>query len=206
MKRKIILSKKMKICLVALALAVWLAGAYVLGVNFYVVLSQNEKFITQQEASQLQIIDYAVVLGCGIKNGKPSDMLHDRLSQAVKLMEESPSLSLIISGDNSGEEYNEVGVMYDFLVENGVDESRLITDNIGFSTGESVENLKNVYNAERVVIVTQDFHLYRALFITEKLGIEAYGLEAAHDHFTHHYYSSLREIFARNKDFLKYTF
>lgn len=204
--RRIALNPKIKKLIIALLITACLVGAYVLTVNFYIVFSQDERYMTQEEILKTEDIDYAVVLGCGIKDNQPTDMLYDRLSQAVKLMKANEDLILIISGDNSGEEYNEVGVMYDFCINEGIPESRMITDDIGFSTGESVENLKNIYNAGRVVIITQDFHLYRALFISEKLGIEAYGLEAAHDHFTHHYYSSLREIAARNKDFLKYTF
>lgn len=178
---------------------------YVLSVNFYVVFSQETKIVPSATAVHLKDAEYALVLGCGIKGDQPSDMLYDRLIKAVELMKKNKELTLILSGDNSGSQYNEVGVMHKFMVDNGIDDERLIDDNFGFSTGESMENYCARYADKKVIIITQPFHLYRALFISEKLGIEAYGLEAAPNRYAHEYFYSLREIAARNKDFLKYT-
>ncbi len=204
---KIKTSKRIKRTLLILIASACLMGAYILTVNFYVVFSQDEKCVPVDTAVHLQDVDYAVVLGCGIKSdGRPSDMLYDRLVRALELMNKNTDMKLIVSGDNSGPEYNEVGVMYNFFIDNGIDKSRLIEDNIGFSTGESMENFKNSYGNVKVIIITQKFHLYRALFIAEKLGIEAYGLEAVKNRYAHEYFYSLREIAARNKDFLKYIF
>ncbi len=195
--------KLKKLCKIMVLLFV-VISIYIMSVNFFVVFSQERKIVPSGTAAHLKDAEYALVLGCGIRGDEPSDMLYDRLIKAVELMNENEDLVLILSGDNSGPTYNEVGVMHRFMVEHGVEESRLIDDNCGFSTGESMENFLSEYDDKKVIIITQPFHLYRALYIAERLGIEAYGLEAAPNRYAHEYFYSLREIAARNKDFLKY--
>lgn len=198
--------KKLGKALISLALAAVIMTSAVLGVNFYVIFSQTGKILTVDEIFEKSDIGYIMVLGCGINGDKPSAMLEDRLLTALEVADKLPDVRLILSGNNSGESYNEVGVMKNYCLEKGFDEKRIICDDYGFSTGESVTNLKKVFSVEKVIIVTQRYHLYRALHIAKQYGIEAYGVSSAIRQYRMQIYYSLREVAARNKDFLKYLF
>lgn len=188
---------------VLLTLAVFGSGL-VLGINFYVICSQSKNILSVEEASQKTDTQYIMVLGCGIKDGRPSDMLEDRLLRALEVAKELPEAKLILSGNNAGPEYNEVGVMKSFCLEKGFDEKRILTDDNGFSTGASVTNLKKVFDGKRVIIVTQKYHLYRALHISSQFDLQAYGVASNQRKYKMQIYYSLREVLARNKDFVKY--
>lgn len=190
--------KRILLILIILAFS---GSALVLGINYYVVFSQNDNIINIEEVNNA---DYILVLGCGIINGKPSAMLEDRLLTAIEVAEKIPEAKLIVSGNNSGEEYNEVGVMKKYCIEKGIDEKRILCDDFGFSTGESITNLSDTFKADNVIIVTQRYHLYRALHIASQYGIEAYGVESNQRQYKYQIYYSLREVAARNKDFVKY--
>lgn len=198
--------KKLRKLLITLIVLAVLGAALVLGVNYYVIFSQNQNILTVDEASQLDSVEYIMVLGCGVFGDEPSDMLEDRLLRALEVAEGLPEAKLVLTGNNSGEEYNEVGVMKKFCTDNGLDESRIITDDNGFSTGESVTNLENNQSPERVVIVTQKYHLYRSLHIASQYNIDAYGVASNQRRYKMQIYYSLREVLARNKDFVKYLF
>ncbi len=192
-----------RIFAVLLTLAVFGSGL-VLGINFYVICSQSKNILSVEEASQKTDTQYIMVLGCGIKDGRPSDMLEDRLLRALEVAKELPEAKLILSGNNAGPEYNEVGVMKSFCLEKGFDEKRILTDDNGFSTGASVTNLKKVFDGKRVIIVTQKYHLYRALHISSQYDMQAYGVASNQRKYKMQIYYSLREVLARNKDFVKY--
>ncbi|MBQ8503613.1 MAG: YdcF family protein [Clostridia bacterium] len=204
MKVKLKPKKRIKLIILSLFIIIWLIGAYALTVNFYVIFSQDEKIFSSGEVTETDSIDYVVVLGCGIKDGKPSHMLEDRLLEGMAVVNECENAKLILTGDNSGPEYNEVGAMVEFCLEKGFEEDRIVTDDSGFSTGESMENLFRDYPSSRVIIITQKYHLYRALYITERLGIDAVGVYSNPRQYRNQLYFSLREVAARNKDFLKY--
>lgn len=178
----------------------------VLGINFYVIFSQCNNILQSDEISAMNDSEYILVLGCGVFGDKPSDMLEDRLLKALEIADKIPDVKLIVSGNNSGDDYNEVGVMKNYCISKGFDESRIITDDYGFSTGESITNLSESFAVDKVIIVTQEYHLYRALHIASQYGIEAYGVASDQRNYKMQFYYSLREVAARNKDFVKYFF
>lgn len=182
---------------------VFTSALFALAVNFYVVFSQNEKIVSVEEIPENSKAEYILILGCGIEDGEPSEMLYDRLLQGIELANKNEHMKLVLSGDNSGEHYNEVAVMKNFCIKNGIGEERIICDNKGFSTGESMHNISS-YNSD-IIIVTQKFHLYRSLFICEKTDINALGVAAKPVKMKFPIYGALREILARNKDFFNYT-
>ncbi len=206
MKNKCRSKKGIRIALLVFFLAVWFVGAYALTVNFYVILSQDEKIYSSEQIESLEDAGYVMVLGCGIRDGKPSHMLEDRLYEGMAVCEKLENTELLLSGDNSGPEYNEVGAMTEFCLEHDFVEERIITDDVGFSTGESMENFSENYPDSKVIIITQKYHLYRALYIAEQLGIDAVGVPSNPRQYRNQLYFSLREVAARNKDFLKYHF
>lgn len=193
--------------LLAVFLVLVISGSsLVLGINFFVIFSQSKNILSVDEASEKADIEYIMVLGCGVKNGRPSDMLEDRLLRGLEVAERLPEAKLVLSGNNAGEHYNEVGVMKSFCIEKGFDENRILTDDNGFSTGASVTNLKKVFDCKKVIIVTQKYHLYRALHIASQYDIEAFGVASNQRRYAMQLYYSLREVAARNKDFIKYFF
>ena len=157
-------------------------------------------------AAETKNVDYVVVLGCGINGNRPTHMLEDRLLEGMAIASENEDCILMLTGDNSGEDYNEVGVMKNYCIEAGFDESRIMTDDFGFSTGESMENMKNNFSAEKIIVITQDFHVYRALFIAEKIGLDAYAVASSPRKYSTWLYNSTREPLARVKDFIKCSF
>lgn len=180
--------------------------AIVLIINLYVKLSTKSQIIENNDYSDLKDIDCIVVLGAGIWGDKPSPMLEDRLLQAIELYENNVSSKIIMSGDHGSEDYDEVNTMKNFAIEKGVPSENIFMDHAGFSSYESIYRAKEIFEAKRIVIVTQKYHLYRALYIANQLGLEAYGVGADPRQYVGATYRELREILARNKDFVKCIF
>lgn len=158
--------------------------------------------ITTAEALQNagEHLDLILVLGCAVRpDGTPSHMLEDRIKIGVSLYEAGLADTVLMSGDRH-EGYDEVGTMKSEAQKLGVPAKRIEIDPMGFSTYDSVANLLEQYNGKRVLIVTQRYHLYRALYIAEKLGIDAYGVSADLRSYTKQFKFSLREVLARVKD------
>ena len=181
--------------------------ATILGVNAHVKNIGGNHIITAEEAAKLNDVDCIVVLGCLVKdNGIPSDMLSDRLKAGIELYQQGSAPKIIMSGDHGREDYDEVNAMKQVAMDEGVPSSDIFMDHAGFSTYESIYRAKEIFEADKIIIVTQQYHLYRALYIAEKLGIEAYGVNA--DYCTYRGQSSreVREILARCKDFVNAIF
>lgn len=178
----------------------------VLAINFYVKLFTKKQIIENNDYSNLEDIDCIIILGAGIWGDKPSPMLEDRLLEGISLYENNVSTKIIMSGDHGREEYDEVNIMKKFAIEKGVPSEDIFMDHAGFSSYESIYRAKEIFGANKIVIVTQKYHLYRALYIANHLGIEAYGIGADPRQYVGATYRELREILARNKDFVKCIF
>ena len=191
---------------IALALAV-LMGTVVLGINGYVMAVTRKQILSAQQAAQIGDADCILVLGCRVyEDGTPSHMLEDRLQQSVELFELGAAPKLLMSGDHGQQEYDEVNTMKRYAVEHGVASSAVFMDHAGFSTYESLYRAKEVFGVEKVIIVTQRYHLYRALYIARQLGLEAYGVASDPRSYAGQIMREVREILARNKDFLNTIF
>lgn len=168
----------------------------VLSINFYVVLSTKKQITNLSELKNKNDYDCIIVLGAGIWGDRPSPMLQDRLDEAIKLYEEGKAPKIIMSGDNGQEGYDEVNVMKDYAIEKGIPSEDIFMDHAGFSTYETMYRAKEIFGAKKIVIVTQEYHLYRSVFIAQKLGMEAYGVASAYQ------LDQTRETLARCKDFM----
>lgn len=193
----------LKILIIIILILCALIGIMMLSINFYVVNKTKSKIVTEKQAKELENVDCILVLGAGIWGDKPSPMLEDRLLQGITLYNNQTSSKIIMSGDHGKEEYDEVNVMKDFAIEKGVKSEDIFMDHAGFSTYDSLYRAKEVFEAKKVVIVTQKYHLYRALYIAEKLGIEAYGVSSDPRTYRGQFVREIREILARDKDFFK---
>lgn len=174
----------------------------VLFINFYVVEMANKRMIKDNDYSSLKNVDCILILGAGIWGDKPSPMLQDRLDEGVKLYKEGIASKIIMSGDHGREEYDEVNIMKEYAIEQGVPSEDIFMDHAGFSTYESIYRAKEIFDADNIVIVTQEYHLYRALYIADKLNINAYGVNSDPRKYNGQTFRELREILARNKDFI----
>ena len=124
-------------------------------------------------------VKYVLVLGAGLeRSGKPSDILVDRLISANVFYHNSKPKTIIVSGTRRGESYNEPKIMSEYLVSQGIPEELIILDGKGFSTLDSINNNKNLGVDEPILIISQRFHLFRALLLADFFSIQAYGLSA----------------------------
>lgn len=178
----------------------------VLGINLYVRISTKNQIIKENEYSKLSDIDCIIILGAGIWGDKPSPMLEDRLLEGAKLYQNNVSNKIIMSGDHGRAEYDEVNIMKNYAIEREVKSEDIFMDHAGFSTYESIYRAKAIFKAKRIVIVTQKYHLYRALYIAKQLDLEAYGVGADPRQYVGATYREIREILARDKDFIKCIF
>ena len=170
-------------------------------INSIIKLSTGDQIITSEEASKLEDIDCILVLGCFVKDdGRPSDMLHDRLTRGVELYDQGVAPKLLMSGDHGREEYDEVAAMKQFAIDEGIPSEDVFMDHAGFSTYESIYRAKEVFQADKILIVTQEYHLYRALYIADQLGVEAYGVSSDYHTYVGQFMRDFREMLARVKD------
>ena len=196
--------KKIRALIIALILIASIVLNCILAVfamNVYVINFSGRHIITPEEAEKLSDVDCIIVLGCLVEeNGEPSDRLADRVYGGVDLYKRGVAPKIIMSGDHGREDYDEVGAMKRTAIECGVPSSDIFMDHEGFSTYESIYRAKEMFGAERIVIVTQEYHLYRAIYIAESLGVEAYGVSTDYRPYEGHIRRNVREVFARCKD------
>lgn len=195
-----------KLILVFLCLAI-VGMVAVLGVNAYVKGVGGRRIISLEDAAKMEDVDAILVLGCLVKSdGSPSDMLRDRLMMGVELYNAGASPKLLMSGDHGQKGYDEVSAMKKYAIDADIASEDIFMDHAGFSTYESVYRAKEIFQADKVVIVTQEYHLYRALYIAEKLDIEAYGVPSDYHTYVGQIMREIREILARCKDFVGVIF
>ena len=187
---------------IALVMIGVLGIAAVAGINGIVIGTAAGRILSPEEAAQLTDVDCILVLGCLVNNGGvPSDMLHDRLRQAVELYHLGAAPKLLMSGDHGRENYDEVDAMKTYAVGEGIASEDVFMDHAGFSTYESMYRAKEVFGAKKVIIVTQEYHLYRAVYIARSLGLDAYGVTSDYNRYLGQFRRDVREVLARVKDF-----
>jgi SanA protein len=121
----------------------------------------------------------AIVFGAGLyRDGSPSAVLRDRVQTAVELFKAGKVEILLMSGDNSTIHYNEPGAMKDYAVQLGVPEDTIVMDFAGRRTYDTCFRAKSIFGVNEALLVTQDYHLPRALFICNSLGVKSVGISA----------------------------
>lgn len=191
--------RRFKIAIAATLATVCLLAAAALGIDAFVRFSSKDRIVS---ADQTPRVDCILVLGAGVKDdGTPSSMLADRLDQGIALYQAGVADYLLMSGDHGQADYDEVNVMKQYAINAGVPSEAIFMDHAGFSTYESMVRARDVFELNRVVVVTQTYHLYRALYVADRLGLDAYGVGADPRAYAGAAYRNLREIIARNKDF-----
>ena len=195
------MKKIIKIIIVLIILG--LVGIF--GINAYVKLVASKKITEKIENIEKQ--DAILVLGCQVmEDGSLSLMLKDRLDKAIEIYKQGVASKIIVSGDHGTKGYDEVNAMKKYLIENEINSEDIFMDHAGFSTYESLYRASYIFNAKKIVVVTQEYHLYRAVYIGNKLGIETVGIPAEKIAYYGQTSREIREILARNKDFVKCIF
>ncbi|MBQ7240242.1 MAG: YdcF family protein [Bacilli bacterium] len=190
-----------KIIIIFFVLLLLLFIVLIFGINFYVKASTKKRIIN--DINNIPNVDCILVLGAGIDGNKPSLMLKDRLNSGIELYDNNISNRIIMSGDHGRIEHDEVNIMKNYAMEYDIPSNDIFMDHAGFSTYDSIYRLKHIFNVKSVVVVTQKYHLYRSIYIASSLGIDAYGYPCEDIKYSGETYRNLREVLARDKDFLK---
>ncbi len=197
------MKKKLKRALSVLILLGILCLSIPLLINVYMFEYTNKYILSTEEASKTEF-DCVLVLGAGVWGDTPSHMLEERLNRGIEVYKTGCTDRILMSGDHGREAYDEVNVMKDFAKNQKIPSNNIFMDHAGFSTYESMYRAKDVFQVKKVVIVTQKYHLYRAVHNARKLGLDAYGV-AADGQFNYDIfvktYNNTREALARTKDF-----
>ncbi|MDF6021265.1 ElyC/SanA/YdcF family protein [Streptomyces sp. JH34] len=189
--RRRLVQALMVACAVALAPAAWLHT------------TADARVRTTAGAPAQQV---AVVFGAGLWEGRPSPYLAHRLDAAAELYRTGKVRVVLVTGDNSREEYDEPDAMRAYLAERGVPDARIVSDYAGFDTWDSCVRARKVFGVDRAVLVSQGFHIRRAIALCRSAGIDAYGVGVDDVHDVTWYYGGTREVFAAGKALLDVVF
>lgn len=191
----------------ALLIVALVGAAALVGANAAVIGSSRAYILSSEQAAQLTDVDCILVLGCLVReDGVPSDMLGDRLKTSVELFQLGAAPKLLMSGDHGRIDYDEVDAMKQFAVDAGITSVDVFMDHAGFSTYESMYRAKAIFGVKKVIIVTQQYHLYRAVFAARRLGLDAYGVACDTGRYYGQTMRDAREALARAKDVLTAVF
>ena len=179
--------KKILICLVVIII-------FILSLIFFDWKIQNLK---KFDIENVENKDIVIVFGAGIKrNNEPSDILADRIKVAVDLYDNKKVKKILMSGDNSTLDHNESFVMKEYAVSLGVKEDDIILDFAGFNTYSTCVRAKEIFNISDAILVTQDYHLNRALYLCNKVGVDSVGVNSDLRNYILQFKFSFREVFA----------
>jgi len=184
-----------KIIVIFLAITV----IYFLITPFLIVQLGKQKIYIDVE--KVPAYDMAIVFGAGIKeNREPNDMLRDRLDTVAELYYSGKVKKMLLSGDHSDDDYNEPQVMYDYLTnQHNISQDDLIRDYAGLRTYDTCARAKNVLNINKAILISQGYHLSRAIFTCNSLNLESSGLSATKYDYQRESFFKIREILALHK-------
>lgn len=175
---------------------------YVLVTNLVMVFKTKGDIIT--DLSKAEKTDAIIVLSQGVENGNPGSISKARLDKAADLYNRNIASTIIVAGGSKEDKIDEPTIMKNYLVKKGIPESAVKVSYAGHSTYDIIKKVHDDYKVNKVFVVTQKYHMYRSLYIADKLGMTAYGYEAVSDDIS--FTTKVKEIFARSKDFIKVIF
>ena len=191
---------KKKIILIAFII-IGLLALITIFINLYMIIGTKNQIVNIDSLSNNY--DAIIVLGCRVDGDSPSLMLARRLDKGIDVYNKL-NTKIILTGDHGTNNYDEVNVMRDYLISSNVSSKDIFLDHAGFNTYDSIYRAKYIFEAKKVVIVTQKYHMYRALYLANKLDLEAVGVVA--DDIPQKgimLKNEIREILSRDKNFFK---
>jgi SanA protein len=166
-----------------------------------VVIKKSKSFL-YDKLSDVPKCYTAIVLGAKVdSNGFPSDYLQDRLDMAIELYRNNKITRFLLSGDHGQTSYDEVNSMKAYLIGHGINTENIFLDHAGFGTYSTMVRAKKIFQVKDAIIVTQEFHLSRAVFIARSKGLEAYGIKADKREYPAMKTLKIREVLAKVKAF-----
>ena len=171
--------------------------------NVYVYMRGTKYIISS--ADKIPHAQVAIILGAAVSlKGIPSPVLVDRITTAIHLYKQGKVTKILMSGGNPTITNNEVDPIRKILVAQGIPSEDIFLDHAGFDTYSSMYRAQAVFNISSAIIVTQEFHLPRAVYIARALGIDAYGVAA--DRGVYSFKNYLRELLSRPNAFISVFF
>ncbi len=178
-----------------------IAALYTAFANLWIIYTQKNRIVKAEDVKKFDY-DAILVLGCSVKPDKsPSHMLADRLDTAYEVYK-ATGLKIIVSGDHRDDYYNEVRVMKDYLIGKGVPSEDIYMDHAGYSTYDSMYRAKNTFGASSVIVITQKYHLYRAIYVAGRMGYNAVGVDAEVQPYSGQFMRDMREMLSRDKAYI----
>ena len=193
MNKKVIWGAIIVVCVLAL---------YVLVTNLVMVFKTKGDFVT--ELNKAEKVDAIVVIAAGVENGEPNSVEKARLDKAVDLYNRNIARTIIVAGGSKEDKQDEATIMKNYLAKKGVPQSAVKVSYAGHSTYDILKKVHDDYKVSKIFVVTQKYHMYRSLYIADKLGMTAYGYEAVSDDIS--FTTKVKEILVRSKDFIKVIF
>jgi vancomycin permeability regulator SanA len=181
----------MGLCVLALLPATWM------------FLTTDGRLRTTADVPPTEV---AVVFGAGLWAGEPSPFLAHRLDAAAALYRTGRIKVVLVTGDNSRKDYDEPSAMRAYLTRRGVPDSRIVSDYAGFDTWDSCVRARKIFGVQRAVLISQEFHIRRAVALCRAAGITPYGVGVRDTRDTTWYYGATRELFAADKAVLDAVF
>ena len=169
----------------------------------WLYVATGDRLRTTADAPRTEV---AVVFGAGLWNGEPSPYLANRLKAAAELYREGRVEVVLVTGDNSRKDYDEPDAMRTYLKKHGVPDGRIVSDYAGFDTWDSCVRARKIFGVHEAVLISQDFHIRRAVALCEAAGVTSYGIGVDAKHDVTWYYGGTREIFAAGKAALDAVF
>jgi SanA protein len=166
----------------------------VFGINFYVKSKTN--FLIFYSENKIPKNKVGIIFGAGINGDKPSKYLKDRLDAGIKLFKAKKINKILLSGDNGSDAHDELTVMKIYCFKNGIDTTKIYIDYAGFDTYSTMFRAKNIFKIDKAILITQEYHLNRAIYIGNNLGIESIGFSANQGEYKNYNYVRFREYFS----------
>ena len=172
-------------------------------INYYVILYTKKKIISLDDVKEQNRFDCILILGAGVKNNEPSKLLKDRLDKTIEIYNQNRNIKIIVSGDSQNpSNYDEITVMRNYLINNGVDKDNIFEDKYGISTYDSIYRIKDIVKNKKIIVITQKYHLYRSVYIAREFDLVAVGVSSKEYKYPGQLYRDIREILARIKDYM----
>jgi SanA protein len=167
-------------------------GLIVILITNYDVNSKTESFIFDSQETMPKTT-VGIIFGAGINGDQPSKYLKDRLDAGISLYKNHTIQKILLSGDNGRDEHDELTVMKIYCYKNGVDTTKIYIDYAGFDSYSTMYRAKHLFKIDTAILVSQKYHLARAVYLGNSLGVKSYGFVADVGEYRGHRYVKTRE-------------
>ncbi|MBF4485913.1 ElyC/SanA/YdcF family protein [Flavobacterium sp. CSZ] len=171
----------------------------IVSVNYYVKSSTKKNIY--YSIKKFPKNDVGIIFGAGINGDQPSKYLKDRLDAGISLYKANRINKILLSGDNGSDEHDELTVMKNYCFNHGVDTTKIFIDYAGFDTYSTMYRAKHIFNIKKATLISQEYHLNRAIYIGQKLGIKSVGYSANNGEYLGYKYVTFREYGSIFKSF-----